>query len=68
MAGLKGRYSFSQKFLIEAVEKVYLDCRKLAMKEGKLAKFEVRVPEENEYPITCPFSIEQILDEDLYGI
>jgi hypothetical protein len=22
----------------------------------------------SEYPITCPFSIDQILDEDFYGI
>jgi len=50
------------------VEKAYRDGRKLAIKEGKLAKFEVRVQEESEYPITCPFSIEQILDEDFYGV
>lgn len=60
-ASLKG-------FLVEAVEKAYPDGRKLAIKEGKLAKFGVRVPEESEYPITCPFSIEQILDEDFYGL
>lgn len=55
-------------FLVEAVEKAYPDARKLSIKEGKLAKFGVRIPEESEYPITCPFSIEQILDEDFYGL
>ncbi|WP_071191878.1 DUF29 domain-containing protein [Trichormus sp. NMC-1] len=57
-----------KSFLIEAVEKAYPDARKLAIKEGKLAKFGVRVPEESEYPMVCPFSIEQILDEDFYGV
>ena len=57
-----------KSFLVEAVEKAYPDARKLAIKEGKLAKFGVRVPAENEYPLICPFSIEQILDEDFYGL
>jgi hypothetical protein len=39
----------------------------LAIKESKLAKFGIRMPEDNEYPLNCPFSIEQILDEDFYG-
>lgn len=56
-----------KSFLEEAVEKAYPDGRKLAIKEGKLAKFGVPIPEENEYSIICPFSIEQILDEDFYG-
>jgi Domain of unknown function DUF29 len=56
-----------KNFLVEAVEKAYPDGRKIAIKEGKLAKFGVRVPEESEYPLTCPFLIEQILDEDFYG-
>ncbi|GAX41229.1 hypothetical protein NIES4075_21980 [Tolypothrix sp. NIES-4075] len=55
-------------FLIEAVEKAYPDARKGAIKEGKLAKFAVRIPEDNEYPTTCPFAIAQILDEDFYGL
>jgi hypothetical protein len=54
--------------LVEAIEKAYPDARKLAIKEGKLAKFGVRIPDENEYPLICPFSIEQILDEDFYGL
>ncbi len=57
-----------KSFLVEAVEKAYPDARKLAIKEGKLAKFGVHVPEESEYPILCPFSVEQILDEDFYGV
>lgn len=54
-------------FLAEAIEKTYFDARKLSIKEGKLAKLGVRVPEENEYPMTCPFTIEQIINEDFYG-
>jgi hypothetical protein len=57
-----------KSFLVEAVEKAYLDGRKLAIKEGKLAWRGIRLPEESEYPTTCPFSIEQILDEDFYGL
>lgn len=57
-----------QTFLGEAIEKAYGDGRKLAIKEGKLAKFGIRVPQESEYPLICPFSIEQILDEDFYGV
>ena len=57
-----------KSFLVEAVEKAYPDARKVAIKEGKLAKFGVRIPEESDYPITFPFSIEQILDEDFYGL
>lgn len=57
-----------KSFLVEAIEKAYPDARKLAIKEGKFAKFGVRIPEESEYPITFPFSIEQILNEDFYGL
>ncbi|MGA7953436.1 MAG: DUF29 domain-containing protein [Gloeobacterales cyanobacterium] len=57
-----------KSFLVEAVEKAYPEGRKLAIKEGRLAKFGVRVPEESMYPMICPFSIEQILDEDFYGV
>ncbi len=57
-----------KSFLVEAIEKAYPDARKLAIKEGKLAKFGVRIPEQNEYPLICPFSIGQILDEDFYGL
>lgn len=57
-----------KSFLGEALEKAYPDARKVAIKEGKLAKFGVRVPQESEYPMICPFSVEQILDEDFYGL
>ncbi|QLE55732.1 DUF29 domain-containing protein [Nostoc sp. TCL26-01] len=57
-----------KSFLPEAIEKAYPDGRKLAIKESKLAKFGVRVPQESEYPLVCPFSVEQILDEDFYGL
>jgi hypothetical protein len=57
-----------KSFMAELLEKAYPDARKIAIKEGKLAKFGVRIPEEEEYPTSCPFSIEQVLDEDFYGI
>ena len=56
-----------KNILLETVEKAYHSGRKLAIKVGTLARFGVRVPAESEYPTTCPFSIEQILDEDFYG-
>lgn len=57
-----------KNFLPEAIEQAYPQSRKLAIKEGKLAAFGVRVPDESEYPHTCPFSREQILNEDFYGL
>jgi hypothetical protein len=51
-----------------AIAKVYPSSRKLAIKEGKRAKFGVRVPLEKEYPFDCPFTVEQILDEDFEGL
>lgn len=51
-----------------AIAKVYPSSRKLAIKEGKRAKFGVRVPLETEYPLDCPFTVEQILDEDFEGV
>lgn len=57
-----------QSFLVEAIAKAYPDGRKLVIKEGKLAKFGIRVPHESEYPMVCPFAIAQILDEDFYGL
>jgi Domain of unknown function DUF29 len=56
-----------KSFLVEAVEKAYPDARKLAIKQGKLAKLGIPIPDESEYSDLCPFSIEQILDEDFYG-
>ncbi|GCL36889.1 MULTISPECIES: DUF29 domain-containing protein [Sphaerospermopsis] len=57
-----------KNFLPEAIEQAYPQSRKLAIREGKLAAFGVRVPDEIEYPHTCPFSLEQILNEDFYGL
>jgi hypothetical protein len=56
-----------KSYLPTALEKAYPNGRDIAIKEGKKAKFGVRIPSENEYPETCPFTIEQILDEDFFG-
>jgi hypothetical protein len=50
------------------VEQAYPNARKLAIKEGTLAKLGVRLPDESEYPVMCPFAISQILDEDFFGV
>jgi hypothetical protein len=55
-----------KNFLEEALEKSYPDARKIAIKEGKLAKLGVRIPEDFEYPHLCPFAIAEILDEDFF--
>lgn len=54
-------------YLEIAISESYDDSRDLAIKEGKRAKFGVKILSETEYPATCPFSIEQILDEDFYA-
>ncbi|WP_013323823.1 DUF29 domain-containing protein [Gloeothece verrucosa] len=56
-----------KNYLPEAVNEAYKDARKLAIKQSKLAKLGVRKPAESEYPTECPFSLEQILDDDYYG-
>jgi hypothetical protein len=53
-------------FVSEAVIQAYPNAQKLAIREGRLARFGVRIPEESEYPTDCPFSVEQILDEDYF--
>ncbi|MFM7580820.1 MAG: DUF29 family protein, partial [Microcystaceae cyanobacterium] len=45
----------------------YSKSRKLAIKESKLAAFGIPIPNENNYPLICPFDLEQILNEDYYG-
>ena len=45
----------------------YADAKKLAIKESKNAKLGVRKPNELEYPLDLPFTLEQLLDEDFYG-
>ncbi len=56
-----------KNFLFEAIDKAYPQAYKLAIKESKFAALGVRIPDSSEYPNICPFSIEQILDEDFYG-
>lgn len=56
-----------QSYLEEAIEKAYPQARRLAIREGKLARFGVRVPDEGKYPMHCPFGLEQVLDEEFYG-
>ena len=49
------------------IAKAYKDGKKLAIKEGQRASFGVRKPLPQEYPNQCPFTIEQLLNEDFYG-
>ncbi|PSF35448.1 DUF29 domain-containing protein [Aphanothece hegewaldii CCALA 016] len=55
-----------KSYLETAIQSAYSDARKIAIKESKLAKLGVRIPDEHEYPVICPFSVEQILDEDFF--
>ena len=57
-----------KNYLETAIQSAYPDARKVAIKEGKLARFGVPIPSEVVYPITCPFTLEQILDEDFMGL
>lgn len=56
-----------QNYINQIISKAYTDARKLAIKESKNAKLGVRKPDEKEYPLDAPFTIEQLLDEDFYG-
>jgi len=56
-----------ENYLHEVIFIAYADARKLAIKESKNAKLGVRKPEETEYSLDFPFTIEQLLDEDFYG-
>ena len=56
-----------KNYLHEVIFIAYADARKLAIKESKNAKLGVRKPEETEYPLDFPFTLEQLLDEDFYG-
>jgi len=57
-----------KSYLETAIQSAYFDARKVAIKEGKLARFGVPIPSEVVYPMTCPFTLEQILDEDFMGL
>ncbi|MBD2628695.1 DUF29 family protein [Trichormus variabilis] len=56
-----------KNYLHEVISPAYTDARKLAIKESKNAKLGVRKPDESEYPLDFPFTLEQLLDEDFYG-
>lgn len=56
-----------KNYLHEVIFIAYADARKLAIKESKNTKLGARKPEEIEYPLDFPFTIEQLLDEDFYG-
>lgn len=56
-----------KSYLPFALQESYLDGRDIAIKEGKRASFGVRIPDESEYPLNCPFTIDEILDDDFYG-
>ncbi|NJO42873.1 MAG: DUF29 domain-containing protein [Cyanobacteria bacterium RU_5_0] len=56
-----------KQFLPDAIARAYLDARKLAIKEGKRATKGIQIPHETDYPIDCPFAIDQLLDEEFYG-
>lgn len=57
-----------KSFLIPSIESAYPDAYQLAIKEKKRAKFGVKIPEQSDYPLICPFSVTEILDEDFYGL
>jgi hypothetical protein len=56
-----------KSYMATALQKAYPDGRDLAIQEGKRASFGVRIPAETEYPTTCPFSVEQILDQEFFS-
>ncbi len=56
-----------KNYLHEVIFIAYADARKLAIKESKNAKLGVRKPDESEYPLDLPFTLQQLLDEDFYG-
>ena len=54
--------------LVIAINKTYPKGRKIAIKESKFADFGISIPPEESYPLDCPFSLEEIFDEDFYGL
>jgi hypothetical protein len=57
-----------KSYLLISIAQAYPSARKVAIKEGKRAQFGVRLPQESEYPLSCPFTPEQILNENFYGL
>ncbi|ELR97028.1 DUF29 family protein [Gloeocapsa sp. PCC 73106] len=47
---------------------LWIDQTIRQLKNREFESLVIRIPEDSEYPLLCPFSIEQILDEDFYGI
>ena len=56
-----------KSYLLEAINQAYAQARKIAINEGKRAKFGIKVKPENAYPQQCPFTWEMIMDEEFYG-
>ncbi len=56
-----------KSYLPNILEESYQDGRDIAIKEGKLASFGVRIPDEFGYPELCPFTVAEILDDEFYG-
>jgi hypothetical protein len=57
-----------QSYLLISIAQAYSSARKVAIKQNKRAQFGVPIPQESEYPLACPFTPEQILNEDFYGL
>ena len=55
-----------KSYLTQALTKAYPKARSLAIKDGQNARWGVRQPSQQEYPFDCPFTLEQILDDDFY--
>jgi hypothetical protein len=54
-------------YLSKILEDAYQDGRDIAIQEGKRAAFGVPIPHESDYPHQCPFTLEEILEDDFYG-
>ena len=57
-----------KNYLESAINAAYPDARKVAIKESRLARFSIMTPPEEDYPSDCPFTVEQLLDEDFMGL
>lgn len=55
-----------KNYLPQALTRAYPKARNLAIKDSQKAKWGVRQPLEKEYPFECPFTLEQIFDDDFY--
>lgn len=56
-----------KSYLASILESAYNDGRDIAIQEGKFASFGVKISSETDYPKTCPFTVEEILDQDFFG-